>query len=99
MEVQLINEGTTGTLVLHGRLDSVTSLEMEPVFQQVTDRFEDVVLDLTELNYVASAGLRLLKKSCVTMRRKGGTLVLKNVNKTVMEVLEITGFVGFLQIE
>lgn len=52
---------------------------------------------MKELDYISSAGLRLLKRAFMAMRRKDGSLKLKNVNKMVMEVFEVTGFAGLLQ--
>ncbi|MBQ9721056.1 MAG: STAS domain-containing protein, partial [Oscillospiraceae bacterium] len=64
---------------------------------QAGERFETLILDMAQLEYVSSAGLRALKRVHVTMRRKGGSLMVKNVTKPVMEVFEITGFAGMLK--
>ena len=61
------------------------------------NRFDTLTLDMAQLEYVSSAGLRALKRAHITMRRKGGTLQVKNVTKPVMEVFEITGFAGMLK--
>ena len=91
MTIKLINHGDTGILQLEGRLDTNTSPEAEQVFEQMTERFEHVVLDMAQLSYVSSAGLRVLKRLHMAMTKKKGTLELKNVNKMVMEVFEMTG--------
>lgn len=80
-----------------GRLDSNTSPEAERVVDQLTERFDDLILNMKDLDYISSAGLRILKRAYMTMRRKGGSLKLRNVNKMVMEVFEVTGFAGLLQ--
>ena len=53
---------------------------------------------MAELEFVSSAGLRVLKRAHLAMRRKGGVLIAKNVSKAVMEIFEITGFAGMLKI-
>lgn len=97
LNLNLINRGTEGELVMIGRLDSNTSVEAEKVVMDLTERFDELILNMQDLDYVSSAGLRILKKAFMAMRRKGGSLKLKNVNKMVMEVFEVTGFAGLLQ--
>lgn len=99
MNIKLINRGQEGELLLEGRLDSLTSPEAEEIFLQMAERFEKVTLNLENLEYISSAGLRTLKRLHMTMRKKNGTLVLKNVRKMVMEVFEMTGFAGLLRFE
>lgn len=98
MNIKLINRGTEGELLLDGRLDAVTSQDTEDVFLQMTERFEKLVLNMEKLQYISSAGLRVLKKTYMAMAKKNGSLELKNVNKLVMEVFEMTGFAGLLKI-
>ena len=98
MTVKLINRGTEGELLLDGRLDAVTAPEAEEIFLQMTERFDKLILNMDKLQYISSAGLRVLKKTYMTSVRKSGTLELSHVNKMVMEVLEMTGFAGLLKI-
>lgn len=97
MTIKLVNRGTEGELLLEGRLDSVAAPEVEGIFMEVAQRFDRVILNLNGLQYISSAGLRLLLRLQQTMRKKSGELTLTHVNKTVMEVLEMTGFVTSLQ--
>ncbi len=97
LNLNLINRGTEGELVMIGRLDSNTSPEAEKVVDSLTERFDTLILNMEDLDYISSAGLRILKKAYMAMRRKDGSLQLKNVNKMVMEVFEVTGFAGLLQ--
>lgn len=99
MNIKLINRGTEGELLLEGRLDSVTAPEAEAVFHQVAERFDKIVLNMAQLEYISSAGLRALKRLHMEMKKKGGSLVLTNVRKMVMEVFEMTGFAGLLMFE
>lgn len=99
MTIKLINRGTEGELLLSGRLDSFSAPEAETIFMQQVDRFDRLVLNMEELDYVSSAGLRIIKNLHMAMRRKAGELVLRRVGKMVMEVFEMTGFAGLLKIE
>lgn len=98
MMMKLINRDSEGELLLIGRLDATTSPEAEELFLQMTQRFEKLTLHMGELQYISSAGLRVLKKTYMAMVKKNGTLELSHVNKMVMEVLEMTGFSGLLKI-
>jgi anti-sigma B factor antagonist len=98
MTIKLINRGTEGELLLEGRLDAVTSQEAEEILLQMTERFEKLILNMEGLQYISSAGLRVLKKIYMASVKKNGELELCHVNKMVMEVLEMTGFAGLLKI-
>lgn len=98
MEIKLISRGQEGELVLNGRLDSLTSPEVEQIFLQMAERFEKLTLNMAGVEYVSSAGLRIIKRLYMAMTKKNGTLLLVNVRKMVMEVFEMTGFVGLLTI-
>lgn len=98
MTIKLINRGAEGELLLDGRLDAVTAPEAEEILLQMTDRFEKLILNMEKLNYISSAGLRVLKKTYMAAVKKNMTLELSHVNKMVMEVLEMTGFSGLLTI-
>ena len=97
LNMKLINRDTEGELQLIGRLDTNTAADAEAHMVQAAERFDTLILDMAQLEYVSSAGLRALKRTHITMRRKGGTLLVKNVTKPVMEVFEITGFAGMLK--
>lgn len=96
MHIKLINRGEEGELLLEGRLDSSTAPEVEEIVLQVADRFDTVTLNLAQLEYISSAGLRVFKLLYMALRKKDGELQLKNANKLVMEVFEMTGFTGLL---
>lgn len=98
MKIKLVNRGTEGELLLDGRLDAVTSQEVEKIFMDVADRFDNLILNMADMTYVSSAGLRIIKLLHMKMRKKNGELTLTNVNKMVMEVFEMTGFAGLLRI-
>ena len=96
MHIKLINRGEEGELLLEGRLDSATAPEVEGIVLQMAERFDTVVLNMAQLEYISSAGLRILKLLYMALRKKNGELAIKNANKLVMEVFEMTGFAGLL---
>ena len=97
MTIKLINRNIEAELLLQGRLDSLAAPEVEQVFTQVAERFDTVIINMAQMDYISSLGLRALKLLYMKMTKKGGTLALKNVNKMVMEVFEMTGFAGLLR--
>ena len=60
LKLDLINRGTEGELVMIGRLDSLTSEDAEKVFDDLTERFDVLILNMQGLDYISSAGLRLI---------------------------------------
>ena len=99
MDIKLINRGSEGELILVGLLDSNTAPEAEDIFKMMIERFDRVVLNLEHLEYISSAGLRIIKIIHMGMKKKNGELILINVQKMVMEVFDMVGFSGLLNIE
>ena len=99
MDIKLINRGTSGELVLIGRLDANSAPEAEEIFKEMIERFDTIVLNMEQLDYISSAGLRVIKIIHMGMRKKNGELVLTKVQKMVMEVFEMVGFAGLLKFE
>ena len=97
LNMKLINRETEGELQLIGRLDANSAPEAEKNLLQTAERYDSLILDLEQLEYISSAGLRALKRTHIAMRKKGGTLAVKNVKKVVREVFEVTGFAGMLK--
>lgn len=96
MEIKTKSEGSTLTISVSGRVDTVTAPELEAGL-----KFGDakcVVLDIAEVPYMSSAGLRLLLTSHKEMVAKGGEFKIVNVQPSVSEVLSITGFADILNI-
>lgn len=95
----MVNRGTEAEMLMIGRLDASTAKDAEEILVSTAEKFEKLVLNFAELEYISSAGLRILKILHMNMAKKGGKLVLKNVNDLVMEVFEMTGFAGILSFE
>ena len=98
MDVKLINKGDTGVLLLSGRIDAKNAEDIGNLFLQMADRFRNIVLDMKELKYISSAGLRALKKLYVKVRNNGGELRVADPAPYVAEVFEMTGFSEMLNI-
>lgn len=98
MTIQKIEDGTELTILLNGRLDTTTAPQLEAEIKQSIDNVTALKMDFKELEYISSAGLRVLLSAQKVMGRKG-TMVIKNVNETILEVFEVTGFMDILTIE
>lgn len=98
MNIQKTVNGTALVVELDGRLDTTTSPKLEEELRSSIDGITSLVIDFEKLEYISSAGLRVLLAMQKIMNRQG-KMLLKNVNETVMEVLEVTGFVDILSIE
>ena len=90
--------GTTLEVALEGRLDTMTAPELESELNSSLGSAESLVLDFSKLDYISSAGLRVLLSAHKAMSSKGGMKVT-NVNEIVQEVFEVTGFADILTIE
>ena len=85
-------------LALEGRLDTTTAPALENELKASLEGVTELVLDFEKLEYISSAGLRVLLAAQKAMAKKG-TMKLIHVNETVMEVLDITGFNDILTVE
>ena len=91
--------GDVNEVKLVGRLDVKAAREAEGAFAEAAREATNVVLDMSELDYIASAGLRALKRLRSDVRGNGGTLTLRGVQDDVMDVFEMTGFAAMLTFE
>ena len=86
------------TVTLAGRLDTTTAPELEKELKASLDGVTELTFDLAALEYISSAGLRVLLSAQKTMNRQG-TMKLTHVNETIMEIFEVTGFSDILTVE
>lgn len=91
-------QAQTLSVLLEGRLDTTTAPEMERALREDIADVTALRLDLSKLEYISSAGLRVLLSMQKIMNRQG-SMKLTGVNDTVMEIFEITGFCDILTIE
>lgn len=91
-------ENKTITLAVEGRLDTTTAPQLEETVNEVVSTADELILDFAKLDYVSSAGLRVILKAQKAMNAKG-SMKLTHVNEDIMEVFDITGFLDILTIE
>ena len=98
MNITTKKENTTLTVALEGRLDTTTAPELDVFAEKELADTQELVLDFADLEYISSAGLRVLLKLQKVMNKKG-SMKLIHVGEVVKEVFEITGFTDILTIE
>ena len=98
MTIEKNLNGTELTITIVGRLDTTTAPQLEAEIKQSIDGVEKLVLDFTALEYLSSAGLRVLLSAQKVMNKQG-EMIIKNVNETIKEIFEVTGFIDILTIE
>lgn len=97
MTINTEMKDATATLHISGRLDTTTAPELESTVAALPDGIKELILDMAEVTYISSAGLRVLLISQKKMN-KLGSMKLTGVCEAVMDVLEITGFADILTI-
>ena len=98
MTIKTNLNGTELTVTITGRLDTTTAPQLEAEFKQSITGVEKLVLDFASLEYLSSAGLRVLLAAQKVMNKQG-EMIIKNVNETIKEIFEVTGFIDILTIE
>ena len=91
-------EGEKLTIALEGRLDTVTAPQLEAELNQSLDGVKDLVFDFKSLEYISSAGLRVLLSAQKKMNKQG-QMTVEGANENLMEIFEVTGFVDILNIQ
>ena len=100
-EVMTINKNQNGnelTIALEGRLDTTTAPQLDDELKSSLDGVESLIFDFSKLEYISSAGLRVLLSAQKVMNKQGG-MVVKNVSEEINEIFEVTGFIDILTIE
>ncbi|MBR2869138.1 MAG: STAS domain-containing protein [Clostridia bacterium] len=98
MNINKTANGNELSIALEGRLDTATAPQLEAELNQSIDGIEKLVFDFASLEYLSSAGLRVLLGAQKFMNKQG-EMIVRNVNETIMEIFEITGFCDVLTIE
>ena len=98
MEIEKIYEGTKLTVSLKGRLDTESAPRLDAELAASLGGITELVMDMTELTYVSSAGLRTLLSAQRKMNRQG-RMVLRGVRESIRDVFRITGFLDLLTLE
>lgn len=97
MKITKTQNGNNLTLALEGRLDTSTAPELEGMLKDSLEGVTELTIDMTALDYLSSAGLRVLLGAQKTMNRQG-SMKVAHVNDTIMEIFEVTGFADILSI-
>lgn len=97
MEIKNAQDGSTLTLTVSGRLDTTTAPQLEAVLKRSINGITSLIFDFTDLEYISSAGLRVLLAAAKVMAKQG-TMSIQHPNETVNEVFEVTGMDSFLNI-
>ena len=98
MTIHKAMNGSSLTLTIEGRLDTTTSPMLEAEMKSSINGVTELILDFAALEYVSSAGLRVLLAAQKVMNKQG-KMILRHVGATVMDVFEVTGFSDILTIE
>ena len=98
MTIKKISNGADLTVALEGRLDTTTAPQLEAELKGALDGVSSLIMDFEELEYVSSAGLRVLLSTQKIMNKQG-EMKITHVSETIMEVFEVTGFSDILTIE
>ena len=98
MTITKTTEGNALTVMLEGRLDTVTTPELEKELMGALDDIQELTFDFEKLSYISSAGLRVLLSSQKIMNTKG-TMKVVHINENIMDIFEATGFTDVLTIE
>ena len=98
LNIEMNRDGGELVIRLEGRLDTVTAPELEEKMSGALDEVESLTMDFEKLEYISSAGLRILLTTQKQMNRQGKMKVI-HVNDVIREIFEVTGFVDILTIE
>lgn len=98
MQIDHVRQGQTLIIKLSGRLETSTAPGLQEIVEKELDDITELNIDMAELEYVSSAGLRVLLAAAKRMKAQNGVMIVQHVNEEVMEVFEITGFKDILNI-
>ena len=99
MEVKFNKQDSTLTVVISGNIDTVTAPELDAQLQENIPGIKDLILDFAAVDYISSAGLRVILMANQQMEDVDGNMTVKNVNDDVRDVFEMTGFDSLLNLE
>ena len=98
MTIEKNLNGSELTIAIVGRLDTATAPQLEAELKQNIAGVETLILDFANLAYLSSAGLRVLLAAQKVMNKQG-EMIIRNVNETINEIFDVTGFIDILTIE
>ena len=98
LNIKKTAEGKELKIALEGRLDTTTAPQLEEEVKAGIEGIETLVFDIADLEYISSAGLRVLLAAQKIMNKQG-SMVVKNVSEVIQEIFDVTGFADILTIE
>ncbi len=98
MTIIVAKEGKELKITLEGRLDTLSAPDLEEKLDEVSEGAEKLIFDFAKLEYISSAGLRVLAGATDMMEERGGEMFIANANSEIREVFEITGFIDDLNL-
>ncbi len=98
MTIKQNKDGSKLTVALEGRLDTTTAPQLEGELHTALDGVTELIFDLAKLEYISSAGLRVLLSAHKVMSKQG-SMVIRNADSSLMDIFEVTGFSDILTIE
>ena len=98
MNIEPKKDGGKLEVKVSGRLDTTTAPELDEYLKQSLEGVDELIIDFSDLEYISSAGLRVLLSAQKTMNTQG-SMTVKGVNDIVMEIFDVTGFTDILNIE
>ena len=98
MTIKKTSNGTELTVALEGRLDTTTAPQLEAEMKTALPNVKELTFDFSKLDYISSAGLRVLLSTQKVMNKQG-SMRITNVNDTIMEIFDVTGFTDILTIQ
>lgn len=99
MEVKFNKQDSTLTVAISGNIDTVTAPELDTKLQENLSGIKDLILDFAAVDYISSAGLRVILMANQQLEDADGTMTIKNANDDVRDVFEMTGFDSLLNLE
>ena len=97
MTIEKKQNGSSLTIAVQGRLDTTTAPDLEKEIKSSLDGVTELIMDFEKLDYISSAGLRVLLSAQKQMNHQG-SMTLRNVNPAILEIFEVTGFTDILTI-
>lgn len=98
MNVVKTQNGSELLMEIEGGIDTTTAPELNEILNNSLDSIDSLILDFKKVDYISSAGLRVLLVTFKEMSKKGG-MIIRHVNENVMDIFQMTGFVNILTIE
>lgn len=99
MHFEKSSDGLSMTVKLSGEIDSINAPNLEEELLHKIDTVKNLTFDMKNLEYLSSAGLRVLLATQKLMKSKEGNMIIKNVNDEVMDIFKVTGFIRLFTIE